>query len=146
MTLTDDEFLNWNTLPCQLPLPTETTSPPHVATADSQASAPDATILNNNALPRLAPATHMPTPVSHTPSSTSSRGTSPRETANRVVKRELNTQAARRYRQRRVDQMSKLEAELEAVKRERDALKMRVSKLEGETDALRGLLEVQKQK
>lgn len=88
----------------------------------------------------------MPTPVSHTPSSTSSRGTSPKETANRVVKRELNTQAARRYRQRRVDQMSKLEAELEAVKRERDALKMRVSKLEGETDALRGLLEVQKQK
>ncbi|PKY01998.1 hypothetical protein P168DRAFT_328989 [Aspergillus campestris IBT 28561] len=146
VTLTDDDFLTLNTLHCQLPPPTETISPPHVATTDSEAPAPDASILNNNALPRLAPATHMPTPVSHTPSSTSSRGTSPKETANRVVKRELNTQAARRYRQRRVDQMSKLEAELEAVKRERDALKMHVSKLEGETDALRGLLELQKQK
>ncbi|PLB38631.1 uncharacterized protein BDW47DRAFT_117112 [Aspergillus candidus] len=146
VTLTDDDFLTLNTLPCQLPPPTETISPPHVATTDSPACAPDATTVNNNALPRLAPANHMPTPVSHTPSSTSSRGTSPKETTNRVAKRELNTQAARRYRQRRVDQMSKLEAELEAVKRERDALKMHVSKLEGETDALRGLLELQKQK
>lgn len=48
--------------------------------------------------------------------------------------------AARRYRQRRVDQVSQLEAELKKVKEERDALKMRVSKLEGETDALRSLV------
>lgn len=69
---------------------------------------------------------------------------SPKESSNRVSKRQLNTMAARRYRQRRVDRMNQLEAELEQVKRERDELKMRVSKLEGETDALRGLLKTKK--
>lgn len=67
-----------------------------------------------------------------------------KETPNRVSKRQLNTLAARRYRQRRVDRMNELEAELEKVKRERDELKMRVSKLEGETEALRGLLKKDK--
>ncbi|KAL2822113.1 hypothetical protein BJX63DRAFT_427458 [Aspergillus granulosus] len=73
------------------------------------------------------------------PSSTS-RDSSPKESASRISKRQLNTMAARRYRQRRLDRMTQLEEELEAVKRERDELKMRVSKLEGETDALRSML------
>lgn len=55
-----------------------------------------------------------------------------------IEKRQSNTLAARRYRQRRVDQLKNLEAELEIVKRERDELRIRVSKLEGETEALRG--------
>lgn len=63
-----------------------------------------------------------------------------KESTSRVTKRRLNTLAARRYRQRRVDQVKNLEAELEKVKRERDELMLRVSKLEGETDILRSLL------
>lgn len=58
----------------------------------------------------------------------------------RVEKRKLNTLAARRCRQRRVDRMKELEAELEKVRKERDDWKLRCSKLEGETDALKGLL------
>jgi cell division protein FtsB len=81
--------------------------------------------------------------VSITEASTS-KGNPPKETPNRVSKRQLNTLAARRYRQRRVDRMNELEAELEKVKQERDELKMRVSKLEGETEALRGLLKKDK--
>jgi len=54
------------------------------------------------------------------------------------VKRTRNTLAARRYRQRRVDQMSDLEAALKETQAERDALKVRVARLEGELDALRG--------
>lgn len=65
---------------------------------------------------------------------------SSKETPARVTKRQLNTLAARRYRQRRLDQVKNLEAELEKVQRERDELKLRVSKLEGETEALRNLL------
>ena len=72
-----------------------------------------------------------------------SRADPPKETPNRVKKRELNTIAARRYRQRRVDRMNQLEEELEAIKRERDELKMRVSKLEGETEALRSMVKGQ---
>lgn len=48
--------------------------------------------------------------------------------------------AARRYRQRRVDQLKNLEEELRKVQQERDELRLRVSKLEGETEALRSLL------
>ncbi|KAJ5102069.1 hypothetical protein NUU61_004291 [Penicillium alfredii] len=62
----------------------------------------------------------------------------------RVEKRRLNTLAARRCRQRRVDRMQKLEDELEEIRRERDELRLRVSKLEGETDALKGLLSQKK--
>lgn len=57
----------------------------------------------------------------------------------RVMKRTRNTLAARRYRQRRVDQMSDLEAVLKETQTERDALKVRVARLEGELEALRGL-------
>ncbi|KAF4173838.1 hypothetical protein CNMCM8694_009295 [Aspergillus lentulus] len=92
--------------------------------------------------PLLIPASRPP-PVSITAASTSMNHP-PKETPNRVSKRQLNTLAARRYRQRRVDRMNELEAELEKVKRERDELKMRVSKLEGETEALRGLLKKDK--
>ncbi|RAK82562.1 bZIP transcription factor [Aspergillus fijiensis CBS 313.89] len=66
--------------------------------------------------------------------------TSTKEPPSKVSKRQLNTLAARRYRQRKLDRVNELEAELEAVKRERDELRMRVSKLEGETEALRGMV------
>ena len=61
-------------------------------------------------------------------------------TASRIEKRRNNTLAARRYRQKRLDQMNELEAALKETQRERDALKVRVSRLEGETEVLRQLL------
>ncbi|KAJ5654272.1 bZIP transcription factorbZIP-1 [Penicillium lividum] len=60
--------------------------------------------------------------------------------SSRVEKRRLNTLAARRCRQRRVDQTKNLEEELERMRKERDELRLKVSKLEGETEALKGLL------
>ncbi|KAF2124940.1 hypothetical protein P153DRAFT_360585 [Dothidotthia symphoricarpi CBS 119687] len=62
----------------------------------------------------------------------------------RVEKRKANTLAARRYRQKRVDQMSGLESELKDVKTERDDLKVRCARLEGEVETLRALLKAQK--
>ncbi|GKZ31441.1 hypothetical protein AbraIFM66950_012051 [Aspergillus brasiliensis] len=82
--------------------------------------------------------------VSSSASSRAAAAAPPKEAPNRVKKRELNTLAARRYRQRRVDRMNQLEEELAAIKRERDELKMRVSKLEGETEALRSMVRSQK--
>jgi polyhydroxyalkanoate synthesis regulator phasin len=61
----------------------------------------------------------------------------------RVEKRKQNTLAARRYRQKRVDQMSTLESELKETQSERDALKVRVARLEGEVETLRALLRPQ---
>ncbi|KAJ4319720.1 hypothetical protein N0V94_003779 [Neodidymelliopsis sp. IMI 364377] len=78
----------------------------------------------------------------HTKSSTKS--SPPIEPSSRVEKRKANTLAARRYRQKRIDQMSGLEAELKEVKAERDDMKVRCAKLEGEVEALRALLRTQK--
>jgi cell division protein FtsB len=60
--------------------------------------------------------------------------------ASRIEKRKLNTLAARRYRQKRLDLISSLEAELKNTQLERDALKCRVARLEGETEMLKELL------
>lgn len=64
--------------------------------------------------------------------------------SSRVEKRKANTLAARRYRQKRVDQMSSLETELKNVKTERDDFKVRCARLEGELQALQALLRAQK--
>jgi hypothetical protein len=80
--------------------------------------------------------TQSPPPTTTPSSSTSS--------SSKIVKRQLNTQAARRYRRKRVDQVTSLEAALAAVQAERDALKVRVARLEGETDVLKRLLEGRK--
>jgi hypothetical protein len=64
----------------------------------------------------------------------------PAESAARIEKRRQNTMAARRYRQKRVDQMSSLEAALKETQTERDDLKVRVARLEGEVETLRELL------
>ncbi|KAJ5782603.1 hypothetical protein N7457_004377 [Penicillium paradoxum] len=90
-----------------------------------------------------SPVSQLPAPVSASFSSpTASNGDDvlSRVDSSRVEKRKLNTLAARRCRQRRVDRMKDLEGELEKVRKERDELRLRCSKLEGETDALKGLL------
>ncbi|KAL4795134.1 hypothetical protein BDV19DRAFT_363673 [Aspergillus venezuelensis] len=94
--------------------------------------------------PTTTTSTSMPATTLPTPSASASRESSPKENPSRITKRQLNTMAARRYRQRRLDRMTQLEEELEAVKRERDELKMRVSKLEGETEALRTMVKEKK--
>ncbi|KAJ5210811.1 hypothetical protein N7472_000950 [Penicillium cf. griseofulvum] len=76
-------------------------------------------------------------------SASSSPSESSKDSSDRASKTRLNTLAARRYRQRRVNRTHELEAELEAIKQERDELKLRVSKLEGEANALKVLLRVQ---
>ncbi|OCL10491.1 hypothetical protein AOQ84DRAFT_387485 [Glonium stellatum] len=90
---------------------------------------------NSSAPPRpTAPTSPIPTTASTTNVSSPSR----------IEKRKLNTLAARRYRQKRVDQISGLEAALKETQLERDALKVRVARLEGEAETLRQLLQARK--
>lgn len=70
-----------------------------------------------------------------TPSSTSR----PDETE-RVNKRQRNTEAARRYRQRKLDRVSELEEALAEMTRERDELKLKLARSEAEADVLRGMV------
>ncbi|KAH8836504.1 hypothetical protein MCOR27_007882 [Pyricularia oryzae] len=57
-----------------------------------------------------------------------------------VRKRERNTAAARRYRQKRLDRIKELEDELAKVTADRDELKLKLARQEAETATLRDLL------
>lgn len=62
------------------------------------------------------------------------------ESSARVEKRSANTLAARRYRQKRLDQVAELETALKEAQRERDEFKNQMLKLQGETELLKDLL------
>ncbi|TLS21133.1 uncharacterized protein PpBr36_10581 [Pyricularia pennisetigena] len=79
-------------------------------------------------------------------SSPLSRGLSSPEEASQqesesvVRKRERNTAAARRYRQKRLDRIKELEDELSKVTADRDELRLKLARQEAETATLRDLL------
>ncbi|KAJ5396692.1 hypothetical protein N7509_004805 [Penicillium cosmopolitanum] len=56
-------------------------------------------------------------------------------------RRRKNKLAARKLRQKKLDQVSELEAQLEDIRRERDALRLRAAKSEGELMALRQMID-----
>lgn len=62
------------------------------------------------------------------------------EPEDRVSKRQRNTEAARRYRQRKVDRVTELEEALAAMTKERDDLKLKLARSEAEADVLRGMV------
>ncbi|KAI0479374.1 hypothetical protein GGR56DRAFT_634672 [Xylariaceae sp. FL0804] len=59
-----------------------------------------------------------------------------------ALKRQRNNEAARKYRQKRIDRISELEGELDGVKKERDDLRIRLARQEAETAALRTMLQM----
>jgi hypothetical protein len=61
-----------------------------------------------------------------------------------AVKRQRNTLAARRYRQKRLDRISDLESALSTVSGERDDLKLQLARREAEVAALREMLAAKK--
>lgn len=73
-------------------------------------------------------------------SSTSPSMASHSENAEQVNKRQRNTEAARRYRQRKVDRQTELEEALASMTKERDDLKLKLARSEAEADVLRGMV------
>jgi hypothetical protein len=65
---------------------------------------------------------------------------SPQDHDERTNKRQKNTEAARRYRQRKVDRVTELEEALAAMTKERDDLKLKLARSEAEADVLRGMV------
>lgn len=57
-----------------------------------------------------------------------------------VLRRQRNTLAARKYRQKRIDRISDLEEEVDKLKGERDELRIKLARQEAETMALREML------
>ncbi|KAF6808316.1 BZIP transcription factor JlbA/IDI-4 [Colletotrichum sojae] len=61
-------------------------------------------------------------------------------TSDTLAKRQRNTIAARRYRQKGRDRIAELEVSLKSVQEERDQLKLQLARKEAEVDALREML------
>jgi len=71
-----------------------------------------------------------------------STGSSPHPVSDaRVIKRQRNNIAAKKYRQKRIDRITELEEELQKVAREKDELRLELAKKEAEVTTLRSLLE-----
>ncbi|KAL8397302.1 hypothetical protein RB594_004141 [Gaeumannomyces avenae] len=103
-------------------------NPVHTASAGSSASP-----ASNN-----TPDSHLnPDEVSHDASSKSPALSS---LDFKVRKRERNTAAARRYRQKRQDRIKELEEALAEVTKERDELRLRLARQEAQTATLRDLM------
>lgn len=64
------------------------------------------------------------------------------EEAQANIKRQRNTLAARKYRQKRLDRITELETALEDMTGERDSLKLQLARREAEVEALREMLEI----
>jgi len=70
----------------------------------------------------------------------STSSSSPDTYGGRKRKRNLNTQAARRYRQRKADRLTELEEALSKVTAERDEFKLRLARAEAEADVLKAMI------
>ena len=66
--------------------------------------------------------------------------TEPSEDPQTVIKRQRNTMAARKYRQKRLDRIADLERALGDMTNERDELKLQLARKEAEVEALREIL------
>lgn len=73
-------------------------------------------------------------------SSVSHTSNSPLSSGDKIERKRKNTEAARRYRQRKVDRVTELEEALTAVSRERDELKLKLARAEMEAEVLRGIV------
>lgn len=60
--------------------------------------------------------------------------------ADKVLRRQRNTIAARKYRQKKVDRIEQLEKMLEEMTRDRDDLRIRLARQEAETEALKSIM------
>jgi hypothetical protein len=78
------------------------------------------------------------------PSGSGRAAAAKREAPEVILRRERNTIAARKYRQKKFDRIDELEKLLEAALQERDDLKLRLARQEAETDALKRVMEMGK--
>ncbi|KAK2037586.1 hypothetical protein LZ31DRAFT_611308, partial [Colletotrichum somersetense] len=61
--------------------------------------------------------------------------------ADKILRRQRNTIAARKYRQKKLDRIDELESLLKEMTRERDDLRIRLARQEAETEALKRIME-----
>lgn len=128
--------------------PITTTAAPAAISATATTAAATTTAVNNNNTttttssgsksPASSLSDYSPRPVGA--SGAGRQPAKPQDDPDVVLKRQRNTIAARKYRQKRLDRIQELEDALESVTRERDDLKLRLARQEAETAALKEMM------
>ncbi|KAL6923932.1 hypothetical protein ACHAPO_006634 [Fusarium lateritium] len=124
-----------STTPIEQRSSTSTSSTPHPPPPTITNKSPTST----SSIPGTSTFSLHPSPSSS--SSSRKRKSSPEEEDSAVtLKRQRNTLAARKYRQKRLDRISELEEALAAMTNERDDMRLQLARREAEVDALREML------
>ncbi|KAG5656720.1 hypothetical protein KAF25_010273 [Fusarium avenaceum] len=106
----------------------------------STSSTPHPTNKTSSSIPGTSTFSLHPSPSSSSGSSRKRKSSPEDEDSNVALKRQRNTLAARKYRQKRLDRISELEDALAAMKDERDDMRLQLARREAEVDALREML------
>jgi hypothetical protein len=120
-----------------------TFTPANASTAQHQHPSPTFSASSHSAQSSSSPGNT----TANTGSSSNNRTTTTAhagEAEDTAAKRQRNTMAARRYRQRRLDRLAELEQKLAEMTADRDDLKVKLARREAEVGALREVLAARK--
>lgn len=116
-------------------------SQPHLQPPQTTSSTPRTTTSKSpSSIPGTSTFSLHPSPTSSTQSSQKRKATPEEEETSIAIKRQRNTVAARKYRQKRLDRIAELESALEAMTNDRDDIRLKLARKEAEVDALREML------
>lgn len=118
--------------------PVTTTAIPTAISAATATAAAATTTSSGSKSPASSLSDYSPRPVGA--SGAGRQPAKPHDDPDVVLKRQRNTIAARKYRQKRLDRIQELEDALESVTRDRDDLKLRLARQEAETAALKEMM------
>ncbi|KAI3587853.1 hypothetical protein IWW34DRAFT_797841 [Fusarium oxysporum f. sp. albedinis] len=124
----EQPLITVNSSPLEQP---STSSTPHPTTTNKSPS---------SSIPGTSTFSLHPSPSSSSGSSRKRKSSPEDEESAVTLKRQRNTLAARKYRQKRLDRISELEEALAAMTNERDDMRLQLARREAEVDALREML------
>nr|RBR01534.1 hypothetical protein FVER53263_07194 [Fusarium verticillioides] len=126
----EQPLITVNSSPLEQPSTSSTPHPPATTTNKSPSSS----------IPGTSTFSLHPSPSSSSGSSRKRKSSSEDEESAVTLKRQRNTLAARKYRQKRLDRISELEEALAAMTNERDDMRLQLARREAEVDALREMM------
>ncbi|KAF5581976.1 GAF domain-containing protein [Fusarium pseudocircinatum] len=126
----EQPLITVNSSPLEQPSTSSTPHPPATTTNKSPSSS----------IPGTSTFSLHPSPSSSSGSSRKRKSSPEDEESAITLKRQRNTLAARKYRQKRLDRISELEEALAAMTNERDDMRLQLARREAEVDALREMM------
>ncbi|KAF5666477.1 GAF domain-containing protein [Fusarium circinatum] len=127
----EQPLITVNSSPLEQPSTSSTSHPPTTTTTNKSPS---------SSIPGTSTFSLHPSPSSSSGSSRKRKSSPEDEESAVTLKRQRNTLAARKYRQKRLDRISELEEALAAMTNERDDMRLQLARREAEVDALREMM------